>query len=193
MLSVSAPGSPLGERKPHFFIEPHLLRLFFMNKTGRPGRRIGGELYNKREHPERYQRDPEGGLSGIQGVYRSVPGRLYPPLFLLQHAGTVREDVNRNTISEKVKFLLTIYEAADDYTDSSALALLETQQAVLDLFRSPALKVRDRWIRIRTEAGGREFNAAHLTLEAEYFDLRKSPEDTEDMMQEVEMKIKKEE
>lgn len=115
------------------------------------------------------------------------------PCFLLQHAGTVREDVNRNTISEKVKFLLTIYEAADDYTDSSALALLETQQAVLDLFRSPALKVRDRWIRIRTEAGGREFNAAHLTLEAEYFDLRKSPEDTEDMMQEVEMKIKKEE
>ncbi|MEA4893317.1 MAG: hypothetical protein VB085_12295 [Peptococcaceae bacterium] len=115
------------------------------------------------------------------------------PSFLLQHAATVREDVNRSTVSEKVEFILFIHEDVDDYSGSSTLTLSEIQQAVLDLFRSGALQVGDRWLRIHAQAGVRDFNVARLTLRVEYFDLREPVQIPEEMIREVALNLTKKE
>ena len=101
--------------------------------------------------------------------------------------------MNRGTVSEKLELILAVAEAVDSYTDKDGLALLEIQQAVLDLFRSGTLQVRDRWLRLEAEAAGRELNIANVVLRLGYFDLRETPAIEEDKIQTVEMRVKKEE
>ena len=115
------------------------------------------------------------------------------PCFCLKHKSTVREDVNRGTVSEKLELILAVAEAVDSYTDKDGLALLEIQQAVMDLFRSGTLQVGDRWLRLEAEAAGRELNIANVVLRLGYFDLRETPAIEEDKIQTVEMRVKKEE
>ena len=127
-------------------------------------------------------------------IYIDVcPVEYSRPSFFLRQVDVARADVNRNTIAEKLQYLLTIYENVDNYANSSTLALLEVQQAVMDIFRQGVLQVGDRWLRLSVEAGPRELNMANAALWIEYFDERETVKPGEEKIREVEMKIKKEE
>lgn len=127
-------------------------------------------------------------------IYIDVcPVEYARPSFFLRQVGVTRADVNRNTIAEKLEYLLRVHENVDSYANSSALALLETQQAVMDIFRQGVLQVGDRWLRLSVEAGPRELNVANAALWVEYFDERETQAIEEDKIQTVEMRVRKEE
>lgn len=122
----------------------------------------------------------------------NCPKEFDRPSFLLEAVRVSASDAGRNVVSVDAYYTITIFEAIDDYYNSDAVALLETQDAVIGLFRAGHLTVSGRAVKLKSSAGGMDTDRAYVDLQFAYFDDRAEPAAPGPLMAEMETTIKQE-
>jgi len=121
----------------------------------------------------------------------ACPKDFARPSFLLEYVRASADDESRNTVSVTMYYTVTIFEAVDAHYHSDSVVLMETQDAVLGLFRGGYLTVTDRKVKMKSSAGGLDTDRAYVDLQFEYFDDRTDTDAEEGLplMSTVETKI----
>ncbi|MEG1777838.1 MAG: hypothetical protein RR209_02580 [Angelakisella sp.] len=108
-----------------------------------------------------------------RSIYISLcPKDFTRPCFLVQM--TDYQSVPADAVSNKCTVTVDIicFDEIDAYGNTDMLKQLLTQSAVQELFTALALTVEDRVLTVSAVQGGRDFEAATITMRMEFFSPR---------------------
>lgn len=120
------------------------------------------------------------------------PSNFERPSFLIEFITLSQDTANLSTVNQTAYYTVTCYDVVDDYDHSDTTRLLRLQHGVMNLFRSGALDVDGRHIKVSASTGGRDWDRSYVDLQFSYYDDRSDAEDDTPLMERVYTNIKKE-
>ena len=112
--------------------------------------------------------------------------------FLIESVKSSSDSASRKVVKVNAYFTITCFELVDDYRNSEDGALLDVQDAVINLFRLGHIKVGNRAIKVEASTGGADFDQAYVDLQLEYYDDRSDEMGNTTLMGDIEMNVKEE-
>jgi len=116
-------------------------------------------------------------------VYLNLcPDSFVRPSFLLEHAKTTCQDINKNTVALTVNCNISCFlELNEDYA-AAAEALMARQEGVISLFSSGYMEINTRSLKVKANAGSLDPGVAYVELQLEYYDDRWAEVDDKPLM-----------
>ena len=131
----------------------------------------------------------EGALNGapqLKRIYFDVApvGFLRPSLWIEAMQSSAKA-ANKSLVERTEKFLLTVVDVTDDYSNTDALGLLDLRDSILGIFHKGYLWVGDRALGVAAMPAGRDLDKAFVEVEFNFMDDRGIEEEPLPPMEEL--------
>ena len=94
------------------------------------------------------------------------------PSVLLEAKGREELDAAARMVEVEEQISIAVFDETDDYSNSSAVRLLELQRKVLAVFADGFVRVGDRALKVTASNGGRDWDVAFADVTFHFFDER---------------------
>lgn len=110
--------------------------------------------------------------------------------FWLEYVRLSQTDASRHTVEKTVYFSITCFAPVDKYFRAEPDELSGIHDNILSLFEKGYVKVKDRFIKVKSSTGGIDLDRAYIDLQFEFFDTRSDVSEELPLIASVHTKIK---